>query len=164
MAMSSVDWRASLVRQVTCGSSNARIAAIADVRCDHRSGDQSLAENQHRVVEIRRRRPLRLVMSVDLDAVPVSHPAEKQALADLLTRLEHETDIPGVTQKQIDAAPAEVARDMDWLVERLAAMSGRRCSLPSRGHQVMSTQSPGRSARLRASSADSRAATTSVPS
>jgi hypothetical protein len=27
--------------------------------------------------------------SVDLNAVPVSHPAEKQALADLLTRLEH---------------------------------------------------------------------------
>jgi hypothetical protein len=54
------------------------------------------------------------LMSVDLDAVPVSHPAEKQALADLLTRLEHETDIPGVTQKQIDAARAEVARDMRW--------------------------------------------------
>ena len=54
------------------------------------------------------------LMSVDLDAVPVSHPAEKQALADLLTRLERETDIPGVTQKQIDASRAEVARDMGW--------------------------------------------------
>ena len=31
------------------------------------------------------------LMSVDLNAVPVRHPAEKQALADLLTRLEHET-------------------------------------------------------------------------
>jgi hypothetical protein len=54
------------------------------------------------------------LMSVDLNAVPVRHPAEKQALADLLTRLEHETDIPGVTQEQIDAAREEVARDMGW--------------------------------------------------
>jgi hypothetical protein len=34
------------------------------------------------------------LMSVDLDALPITHPAEKQALADLLTRLEHETYIP----------------------------------------------------------------------
>ena len=34
--------------------------------------------------------------TVDLNDVPIAHPAEKQALADLLTRLEHETDIPGV--------------------------------------------------------------------
>jgi hypothetical protein len=54
------------------------------------------------------------LMSVDLNAVPVSHPAEKQALADLLTRLEHETDIPGVTQEQIDSAREEVARAMGW--------------------------------------------------
>jgi hypothetical protein len=38
----------------------------------------------------------------------------KHALADLLTRLEHETDIPGVTQEQIDTARQEVARDMGW--------------------------------------------------
>jgi hypothetical protein len=54
------------------------------------------------------------LMSVDLNAVPITHPAEKQALADLLTRLEHETDIPGVTQEQIDKARQEVARDMGW--------------------------------------------------
>lgn len=54
------------------------------------------------------------LMSVDLNEVPISHPAEKQALMDLLTRLEHETDIPGVTQEQIDAARAEVARNMGW--------------------------------------------------
>jgi hypothetical protein len=53
-------------------------------------------------------------MSTDLNTVPISNPAQKQALADLLTRLEHETDIPGVTQEQIDAAQAEVARDMGW--------------------------------------------------
>lgn len=54
------------------------------------------------------------LMSVDLNSVPITHPAEKQALADLLTRIESETDIPGVTQTQIDDARAEVARDMGW--------------------------------------------------
>ena len=54
------------------------------------------------------------LMSVDLSAVTITHPAEKQALADLLTRLEHETDVSGVTQEQIDAAREEVARDMGW--------------------------------------------------
>lgn len=54
------------------------------------------------------------LMTVDLDAVPITHPAEKQALADLLNRLEQETDIPGVTQDQIDAAREEVSRDMGW--------------------------------------------------
>lgn len=54
------------------------------------------------------------LMSVDLNSVPITHPAEKQALADLLTRIETETDIPGVTQTQIDIARAEVARDMGW--------------------------------------------------
>jgi hypothetical protein len=52
--------------------------------------------------------------TVDLNDVPVAHPAEKQALADLLTRLEHETDIPGVTHAEIDGAREEVARDMGW--------------------------------------------------
>jgi hypothetical protein len=54
------------------------------------------------------------LMSVDLNSVPITYPAEKQALADLLTRIETETDIPGVTQTQIDVARAEVARDMGW--------------------------------------------------
>jgi len=54
------------------------------------------------------------LMTVDLDRVPVSHPAEKQALADLLSRLEQDTDVLPVTQAQIDAARAEVARDMCW--------------------------------------------------
>jgi hypothetical protein len=46
--------------------------------------------------------------------VPITHPAEKQALSDLLTRLEQETDVRGVTQDQIDTAREEVARDMGW--------------------------------------------------
>jgi hypothetical protein len=54
------------------------------------------------------------LMSVDLNAVPITHPAEKQALMDLLARLEHETDIPGVEQQDIDAARADVARDIGW--------------------------------------------------
>jgi hypothetical protein len=53
------------------------------------------------------------LMTVDLEAVPVTHPAEKQALADLLTRLE-ECDVRGATQEEIDVARAEVARDMGW--------------------------------------------------
>lgn len=54
------------------------------------------------------------LMTVDLDALPTTHPAEKQALVDLLTRLETETDVPGVTQEEIDAARADVSRDMGW--------------------------------------------------
>lgn len=54
------------------------------------------------------------LMSVDLNAVPITHPAESQALADLLTRLEQETDIPGVTQEQIHVCREEGARDMGW--------------------------------------------------
>lgn len=54
------------------------------------------------------------LMSVDLNSVPITHPAEKQALADLLTSIETDTDIPGVTQTQIDVSRAEVARDMGW--------------------------------------------------
>jgi hypothetical protein len=51
--------------------------------------------------------------TVDLNAVPISHPAEKQALNDLLSRLE-ETDVCDVTQDEIDRARVEVARDMGW--------------------------------------------------
>jgi hypothetical protein len=52
--------------------------------------------------------------SVDLNTVPIEHPAQKQALADLLTRLEHETDVPGVTVEEITAAQTAVAKDMGW--------------------------------------------------
>jgi len=54
------------------------------------------------------------LMSVDLNSVPIEHPAQKQALADLLTALETQTDVPGVTVEQIDTAQAQVARDMGW--------------------------------------------------
>jgi hypothetical protein len=54
------------------------------------------------------------LMSTDLNSVPITHPAQKQALADLLTRLESETDVTAVTQEQIDTAQAEVAHDVGW--------------------------------------------------
>ena len=54
------------------------------------------------------------LMTVDLDTVPITHPAEKQALADLLNRLEGYTDVPGVTQEEIDQAREQVSGDMGW--------------------------------------------------
>lgn len=56
------------------------------------------------------------LMGTDLDAVPITHPAPKQALVDLLSRLEYDVDadIAGSTSEEIAAAQAEVARDMGW--------------------------------------------------
>lgn len=60
------------------------------------------------------------LMSADLNDVPADHPAVKQALADLLGRLEVDTDVPyglsgsGLSQDEIDAARAEVSKDMGW--------------------------------------------------
>jgi hypothetical protein len=51
--------------------------------------------------------------TVDMKAVPITHPAEKQALTDLLSRLE-ETDVVEASQEEIDVAREEVARDMGW--------------------------------------------------
>jgi hypothetical protein len=53
------------------------------------------------------------LMTVDLNSVPISHPAEKQALADLLTRLE-QSDVAAVTQAEIDASREAIAADMGW--------------------------------------------------
>ncbi len=52
-------------------------------------------------------------MTVDLNAVPINHPAEKQALADLLNRLE-QSDVANVDQAEINDSRAAVARDMGW--------------------------------------------------
>ena len=56
------------------------------------------------------------LMSTDLNLVPVVHPAQKQALADLLSPLEWavDADIAGSTAEEIAAAKEEVARDMGW--------------------------------------------------
>ncbi len=53
------------------------------------------------------------LMTVDLKTVPIIHPAEKQALTDLLTQLE-QSDVTSVTQSDIDEARAAVATDMGW--------------------------------------------------
>ena len=84
------------------------------LRCGHREVDQPLPKV---AIELWRSDAVVLfdwLTSVDLDAMPITHPAEKQALADLLTRLEIDTDVPRVTQEQIDAARDEVARGMGW--------------------------------------------------
>jgi len=56
------------------------------------------------------------LMSTDLDTVPITHPAQKQALADLLSRLEWaaDTDITESTAEEIATAQEEVAKDMGW--------------------------------------------------
>ena len=52
--------------------------------------------------------------TADLDEVPISRPAEKQAaLADLLTRLE-ESAVAGSSREELTRAQAAVARDMGW--------------------------------------------------
>ncbi|MER5596312.1 hypothetical protein [Streptomyces sp. NPDC002265] len=56
------------------------------------------------------------LMTTDLDSVPVNHPAQKQVLADLLSRLEWAADaeVTGATAEDIATAQSEVARDMGW--------------------------------------------------
>ena len=49
----------------------------------------------------------------DLSALPTEHPAEKQALTDLLCLLES-SDVTLVTHGESDAARSEVAKGMGW--------------------------------------------------
>ncbi|MER5765438.1 hypothetical protein [Streptomyces sp. NPDC002082] len=49
------------------------------------------------------------LMTVDLSTVPITHPAQKQALADLLARLEETGDVMESTADEIAAAQGEVA-------------------------------------------------------
>jgi hypothetical protein len=49
------------------------------------------------------------LMAADLDEVPVTHPAQRQALSDLFGRLGHVLDVP--SSAQIDDARDEVARN-----------------------------------------------------
>jgi hypothetical protein len=53
------------------------------------------------------------LMSTDLNAVPITHPAQKQALTDLLARLE-ELEVTESTEEEIAAAQDEVAKSMGW--------------------------------------------------
>jgi hypothetical protein len=54
--------------------------------------------------------------STDLNSVPITHPAQKQALADLLSRFEWaaDVDITESTAQEVAAAQQEVAKDMGW--------------------------------------------------
>ena len=54
--------------------------------------------------------------TTDLNTVPITHPAQKQALADVLSRFEWttDTDITDVSAEEIAAAQAAVAKDMGW--------------------------------------------------
>jgi hypothetical protein len=54
--------------------------------------------------------------TTDLNSVPISDPAQKQALADLLSRFEWaaDSDVTESTPDEIIAAQADVARDMGW--------------------------------------------------
>ncbi|MEV6425690.1 hypothetical protein [Streptomyces sp. NPDC051662] len=53
------------------------------------------------------------LMNTDLNTVPITHPAQKQALTDLLARLE-EVDVTGCTEAEVAAAQQELAKDMGW--------------------------------------------------
>ena len=52
------------------------------------------------------------LMEVDEDRVPVTHPAQRQVLRDLLNRLETDTDVARATREEVEEAKREVARDM----------------------------------------------------
>ncbi len=52
--------------------------------------------------------------SIDFSQLPVTHKAEKQALTDLLSNMEHQVDVTEVTQDEIDLARELVSKDMDW--------------------------------------------------
>jgi hypothetical protein len=54
------------------------------------------------------------LMSVNFGQIPVGHKACKQALADLLTALETQAPVAGLTQEQIERAQHEVSKDMGW--------------------------------------------------
>ena len=54
--------------------------------------------------------------TTDLNSVPISHPAQKQALADLLSRFEWaaDSDVTESTPDEIAAAQEDVARSLGW--------------------------------------------------
>ncbi|MEC3957177.1 hypothetical protein VMT65_29370 [Nocardia sp. CDC153] len=56
------------------------------------------------------------LMSTDVNTVPITHPAQKQALADLCSRFEWaaDDDVISCTQEEIAAAQEAVAKDMGW--------------------------------------------------
>ncbi len=51
------------------------------------------------------------LMSTDLDAVPTTHPAQKQAFVDLCDELENQTDVLGASIEEVALAQQEVAKN-----------------------------------------------------
>jgi hypothetical protein len=51
------------------------------------------------------------LLKVDLDAVPVDHPAQRQALADLFGRLGHVLDVP--SSRALNLALDQLSRNGD---------------------------------------------------
>ena len=52
--------------------------------------------------------------NTDLNTVPIAHPAQKQALADLHTRLEEVLGPEDEEASEVARAQAAVAQDMGW--------------------------------------------------
>ena len=55
------------------------------------------------------------LMTVELDKLPMTNRAQRQALSDLLSALEVGADVPGVSAEEIASAQAQVCRDYGWL-------------------------------------------------
>jgi hypothetical protein len=53
------------------------------------------------------------LMTVDFDALPVTHRAQKQALMDVLDQIVQSLP-PGVTAEAVEAAKDAVSRDIGW--------------------------------------------------
>jgi hypothetical protein len=72
----------------------------------------------HQAVVSGRRRAVRLAAKCESRRGSCGSPSREQALTDLLTTLERDTDVEygtggsGLTQEEIDAARADVAKDM----------------------------------------------------
>ncbi len=52
------------------------------------------------------------LMSTDLDAIPTTHPAQKQAFIDLCDELESQTDVIGASIEEVALAQEEVAKNI----------------------------------------------------
>ena len=65
--------------------------------------------------------PFEWLRTADMNSVPTTHPAEKQALMDLLTRVERETDIPVSRRRR------STTRGRGGRLSRRPRRPGRRC-------------------------------------
>lgn len=54
------------------------------------------------------------ISGVDMERLPAEHPAVKQALTDLLTRLEESLPVGDLSEDHVERARHEVAKDMGW--------------------------------------------------